>query len=182
MTLLKTLSGLWLLLALSVNQVAADTGAAQRSQMLPIVKPDDMPAWHKLSDSRQRALAPLQEEWNGLDAKRKKKWLVIADKFDTMTPEQQTRAQSRMRDWVALKPEQRRLVRESYLQSKKLNPEQKSAKWERYQQLSDEEKQKLAASVPQKKRIATLPSVHVDPGKPIKQARAVPAGNTKQMP
>lgn len=182
MTLLHTLSGLWLLLALSVNPAAADTGNAQRPQILPIVNRNDMPAWHKLSASRQRALAPLQEEWNGIEADRKKKWLVIADKFDTMTPEQQTRAQSRMRDWLALKPEQRRLARETYLQSKKLNPEQKTAKWERYQQLSDEEKQKLAASVPQKKRIATLPSVHVDPGKPIKQARAAPPGGTKQTP
>lgn len=185
MTLLKTLSGVWpLLLALSVNPAAADTGNIQRpaTQKLPMATGNDMPAWHKLSGPRQRALAPLQGEWNALDADRKKKWLAIADKFDTMTPEQQARAQSRMHDWVALKPEQRRLARESYLQSKKLNPEQKSAKWERYQQLSDEEKQKLAASAQQKKRIATLPSVHVDPGKPIKQAPAIPPGSAKQMP
>ena len=125
--------------------------------------------WNELSAQRRAALSPLEADWNRIEEDRQKKWLVIADKFSTMDPEQQARAQSRMREWVALKPEQRRIARESYLQAKKLDPAQKNAKWERYQQLPEDEKQKLAEAAAKKKRLATLPALppaHTVPGKP----------------
>jgi hypothetical protein len=115
--------------------------------------------WNDLSPARQEALSPLKSDWKGMEEDRQKKWLVIADKFATMNPEQRARAQSRMREWVALKPEQRRLARESYLQTKKLDPAQKNAKWERYQQLPEDEKQRLAAAGAKKKRLAALPAL-----------------------
>ena len=116
------------------------------------------PLWHELTPTQQQALAPLASEWNTLDSFRKNKWLAIGNKFTRMSPDEQQRIQERMRDWVALTPEQRRVARESYVRTKKLDSDQKSAHWEKYQQLSDEQKKKLAAGAAAKKPVATLPS------------------------
>lgn len=123
------------------------------------VKPQPLakPLWSELSPAQKQALAPLESEWNNLDAFRKNKWLVIGNKFASMSPDEQQRVQERMRDWVRLTPEQRRMARENYVRAKKLNPKQKSAQWEQYQQLPEEEKKKLAAEAASRNRIATLP-------------------------
>lgn len=121
-------------------------------------QPAARPLWHELTPAQQQALAPLASEWNKLDSFRKNKWLAIGNKFTKMTPDEQQRIQERMRDWVTLTPEQRRVARESYVRTKKLDSDQKSAHWEKYQQLSDEQKKKLAAGATAKKPVATLPS------------------------
>ncbi len=54
-----------------------------------------------------------------------------------------------MNEWVTLSPQQRAQARLNFAKtkelSKQLTPEEKKAKWESYQALSPEEKQKLAA-------------------------------------
>lgn len=115
------------------------------------------PLWADLTPAQQQALAPLASEWDRLDAFRKNKWLAIGNKFAGMKPDEQQRVQERMRDWVALTPEQRRVARESYARAKKLNPDQKSAHWEQYQQLPEEQKKKLAEGAAAKKPVANLP-------------------------
>ncbi len=115
--------------------------------------------WKDLSLQRQQALKPLQADWDSLDETRQKKWLVIADSFPSLDPAQQARAQSKMQEWVRLNPEQRRIARDSYLRAKSLNTTEKNAKWERYQQLSEEEKNKLAAKTAKKKHLLTSPPV-----------------------
>lgn len=125
--------------------------------------------WTDLSAQRRAALSPLEADWNRIEEGRQKKWLVIADKFSMMAAEQQARVQSRMREWVALRPEQRRIARESYLQAKELDPAQKNAKWELYQHLPEDEKQRLAEAAAKKKRLAALPALppaHTATGKP----------------
>lgn len=116
------------------------------------------PMWSELTPAQQQALAPLAGEWDKLDSFRKNKWLAIGNRYAKMKPGEQQRMQERMRDWVTLTPEQRRIARESYARAKRLNSEQKSAQWEQYQQLPEEQKKKLAADAASKKRIATLPS------------------------
>lgn len=116
------------------------------------------PRWADLSPPQKQALAPLENEWDNLDTFRKNKWLVIGNKFASMKPDEQQRVQDRMRDWVKLTPEQRRMARENYLRAQKLKPDQKSAQWEQYQQLPEEQKKKLAAEAAAKKHVATLPS------------------------
>ena len=74
-----------------------------------------------------------------------------------MTPPEQERMQERMRDWVKLTPDQRRLARENYNRAKKLNAEQKARQWEEYQQLPDEKKKQLADTSPPPKRIVNPP-------------------------
>ena len=51
-----------------------------------------------------------------------------------------------MREWAALSPLQRSQARLNFAQTKQLSPDEKMAKWEAYQALNDEEKQKLPSS------------------------------------
>jgi len=116
------------------------------------------PLWSELTPAQQQALAPLANEWDSLDSFRKSKWLAIGNKYAAMKPDQQRRVQERMREWIKLTPEQRRTARESYARAKKLNRDQKSEQWQKYQQLSEEQKKKLAADSAAKKHVTTLPS------------------------
>ena len=118
------------------------------------------PLWSELTPAQQQALAPLATEWDKVDTLRKKKWLEIGNKFASMKPDEQQRIQERMREWVRLTPEQRRVARESFARTKKLDADQKSAKWQEYQQLPEEQKKKLAADDAEKKHVANLPTAH----------------------
>lgn len=149
------------------------TATPSAREALPAVA---KPLWADLTPEQQQALAPLANEWDTLEAFRKNKWLEIGNRFGTMKPEEQQRIQERMRDWVRLTPEQRRLARENYVRAKKLSSDQKSAQWERYQQLPEEERKKLAAKAAAKKKVATLPP----PGAQKKQTKPLPP--IKAMP
>lgn len=152
-------------------QLAATPPASARAASVT-VKPQSpaKPLWAELTPAQQQALAPLASEWDKLDGFRKNKWLAIGNKYASMKPDEQQRVQERMRDWIKLTPEQRRLARESYVRAKKLGPDQKSAKWEQYQQLPEEEKKKLAADAASKKHVATLPP----PAAQGKQSKTIP--------
>ena len=90
------------------------------------------------------------------------------------------RMQDRMRDWVKLTPEQRRVARESYARTKKLDPDQKAAEWQQYQQLSEEQKKKLADDAAKKKSITNLPPASQTKGKLVPPPK--PARNAKVKP
>lgn len=129
------------------------------------------PSWKELSPPQQQALSPLATEWDKLDSPHKSKWLEISRRYVTMKPEDQSRMQERMRAWIALTPEQRRVARESYARTKKLNTDQKSAQWQQYQELPEDQKKTLAAEAG-KNKVAALPPVHSKPKTvpPIKSA------------
>ena len=140
-------------------------------------KPLDKPLWTELNAGQQLALQPLAAEWDKLDTLRKHKWLEIANRYSSMKPDEQQRVHERMREWIKLTPEQRRVVRENYTRSKKIEPGQKSAQWEQYQQLPEEQKQKLAADAAAKKQLANLPSPSQSKAKtiaPIKSGVILP--------
>lgn len=79
----------------------------------------------------------------------------------------------RMRDWAKLTPEQRRVARESYSRAKRLEPDQKTAQWEEYQQLSDEQKKKLAEEAVARKRVTNLPPAVPDKNKLVPPSKSV---------
>lgn len=112
--------------------------------------------WSTLTAAQQQALAPLAADWDSLDSAHKKKWLVIANKFPAMKPEERSRVQNRMREWAELSPQQRQIARENYWRTKKIESIQKSAHWQQYQQLPDELKKSLAAAGASNKRVANL--------------------------
>lgn len=138
----------------------AATGAAAKSSASAKAiarKPDNRLAWNNLSAPQQQALEPLSVEWAKMSELQKEKWLVISKKYAHMKPEEQQRLHDRMRDWVKLTPAQRSAARTNYARAKKLDTEEKNEQWNKYQQLSAEQKKKLAqAKLP--KRVARLPS------------------------
>jgi hypothetical protein len=136
--------------------VNASASAVVKAAPKPITKP----LWSELTPMQQQALAPLSTEWDKLEPVRKKKWLQIGNKYTSMKPDEQQRVQERIREWVKLTPEQRRVARESYARAKNLNPDQKSAHWQQYQQLPEEQKKKLATDDAPKKHVANLPTAH----------------------
>ena len=44
------------------------------------------PSWAQLSPAQRTALAPLQGEWDRIEADRKQKWLEVASRFHAMPP------------------------------------------------------------------------------------------------
>jgi hypothetical protein len=131
--------------------------------------------WKDLSQPQQVALDPLRAEWDRMDGPRKQKWLEIANRYSSMKPDEQQRVQERMRDWLKLTPEERRVARENYTLSKKIDKTSKSAQWEAYQALPEEEKRKLAADAAQKKQVTNLPPKSQPKAiAPVKPALAAP--------
>lgn len=154
----------------SAQPVPAQPGAPSRA---PVT---DKPHWKELTPPQQLALEPLRAEWDRLDGARKQKWLEIANRYSSMNTDMQQRVQERMRDWLKLTPEERRVVRENYTLSKKIDKSQKSAQWEEYQALPDEEKRKLAAEAALKKQVTNLP-----PTGQLKAIAPIKPGNAKPV-
>ncbi|QOY93252.1 DUF3106 domain-containing protein [Massilia sp. UMI-21] len=123
----------------------------------PSAKTLDKPLWRELSRSQQAALAPLKPEWDGFDGIRKRRWLELSARFASMSPAEQARVHERMRQWMRLTPAERNLARENFNKTRKLAPGQKSATWESYQQLSEEEKRRLARAGAKPQGAPSLP-------------------------
>ncbi len=96
--------------------------------------------------AEQMALKPLAASWNGIDEAQKRKWLAVSKNFASMPPAEQARLHSRMSEWVALSPKQRTQARLNFAETTKVPKDEKLAKWQAYQALTPEEKNKLAAS------------------------------------
>jgi hypothetical protein len=115
----------------------------------PIKPVSPGPAWSALTPVQQQTLKPLAESWNTISAAQKRKWLEISKNYPSLPPEGQAVMRSRMSEWVALSPQQRAQARLNFAKTKELSreltAEEKKEKWETYQALSAEEKQKLAA-------------------------------------
>jgi hypothetical protein len=142
----------------SAGAAGSSAGTAAKPARSPSRKAGDQPLWRALTPAQQLALQPLQGEWNQMDDVRKQKWLQLANRFTTMKPEEQQRVHARMREWVKLTPQQRELARETYARTRHIGPEQKTASWENYQQLPEEQKKQLAASTAGRKTTSVVPS------------------------
>ncbi|MES2047880.1 MAG: DUF3106 domain-containing protein [Pseudomonadota bacterium] len=174
-----------LFLAFGVTSVANAADLAPKVASLPSATTHQAlpsavkPSWDSLTPQQKIALTPLAPEWNKMDDIRKKKWLEIANKFASMKPDEQARAQERMQTWMKLTPEQRMQARENFTRTKQINPEKKSAQWQEYQQLSEEQKTQFANEANKKKSVTNLPPEsqrNVKPLAPIKTGpKPVPA-------
>ena len=110
--------------------------------------------WASLSASQKEALAPLSKEWDQLDGARKGKWLEIAARYPTLPAEQQRRLRERMVEWTRMSPAERQRARIGYQHAGELRaPEQESKlreKWDAYQALPAEKRQRLAERAAEK--------------------------------
>ena len=142
--------------------------------------------WSQLSPSQQQVLAPLAPTWNtGMSEPQKRKWLEISKNSGGLTPQAQATLNSRMKEWVGLTPQERAQARLNFGKinelARELTPEEKKAKWEAYQALTPDEKQKLAATASPRPAGAATAVKPVAPQKlaavPF-QAASQPAGAT----
>ena len=184
-------------------QILPTSPAAQALTGKPTVAPSvGGPGWMELSAVERDILKPLAPSWNALNPGHKSKWKQMAKSYPSLPTEEQVKMQGRMKEWVALTPQQRAQARLNFAKtkelSKELTPEEKIAKWQAYQALSEEEKRSLAAKAPPKpvgaaaaakpvapQKLATVPSLADRPrDKPApKIADVQPAhGGTSQSP
>ena len=119
--------------------------APPRKPATPTKTSQSAPTWQSLTSPQQQALRPLAGKWHELGADRKRKWLEISKNFHTLTASEQIKMHSRMSEWVALSQQERTQARLNFAATKKLPAEEKAAQWQAYQELSAEEKKKLAA-------------------------------------
>ena len=169
------------LIAPAAAQTPPANPAALPTVQAPSGKPAVTPAaggpgWTELSAVERDILKPLASNWNALTPGHKRKWRQMAKSYPSLTTEEQGKMQGRMQDWVALTPQQRTQARLNFATtnelSKELTPEEKKAKWQAYQALSEEDKRKLAAKAPAKpvgaaatakpvapQKLATVPSL-----------------------
>jgi Protein of unknown function (DUF3106) len=143
--------------------IKAASGSA--TNPLQAVKPLTQKKWSELPAAEQSVLAPLKSDWTSIDPVRQAKWLEIARNYPKLTPTQQQTLQTRMKEWASMSPTERNKARLNYAEAQKstqtLTPEEKRAKWEAYQALSAEEKQKLAKTIqplPNSASLATKPT------------------------
>lgn len=123
----------------------ATSGWAETSSPSLVATPPQ-PIWSELTVQQKIILAPLGSDWDSLAFFRQKKWLGIAARFPTMSPEEQRRIQGQMQAWGKLTPEQRELARENFKTANQLPAEKKQElklKWEEYSNLPDDIKEKL---------------------------------------
>jgi hypothetical protein len=126
---------LWLCIAVSTIVAAADKKSPH--------------SWSKLTSDQQHILAPLADDWNTLDEGRREKWLLLAKRYPKMTPDEQRRLQTQMKDWVELTPEQRHIARENYKSLAKQPPERREVvkqKWLEYKKQKQEPSNIVPAS------------------------------------
>lgn len=160
--------------AASAQPVATSAPAAAPAKTV-VAQTFAGPAWSELTASQREVLKPLASTWPSLSQTHKRKWLEMARSYGALPAEEQSKMQGRMKEWVALSPQQRAQARLNFAKtkelSKELTAEEKKAKWEAYQSLSTEEKRKLADRAPvravgaapaskpvSRQKLATIPS------------------------
>lgn len=133
-------------LAQSTTSATATTAvaAAQSPQKVINTKPE----WKDLTDPQKQALSPLTQLWPTMTEAHKRKWLALSQNFSQLPEADKNTLQGRMREWAALSSQQRAQARLNFADAKQLPQDERRTKWEAYQALSAEEKQKLAAQKP----------------------------------
>lgn len=135
--------------------------------VVPASSPAPRSSWDRLTPEQKTALAPLQTSWSRLTDGHRSKWIALTRNFAAMPASEQATLQGRMRDWVALTPQQRAQARLTFGETRTLTADDRKTSWEAYQSLSDEEKRRLAASRLAPRSVATAP-------RPVASAKLAP--------
>ncbi|AFQ47588.1 DUF3106 domain-containing protein [Burkholderia cepacia] len=125
---------------------SAAAGLTTELAPLPLPATNGPLSWARLTPAQRAALAPFADQWDGFSDARKRKWLKIASRFAKLTPDAQKQLQDRMSEWARMTPEQRRVARENYQSAKELSAQARERAWKAYQQLPEEQKERLAAT------------------------------------
>jgi hypothetical protein len=129
------------------------------------------PSWIDLSAEQKVILSPLADEWNAMEDQSKKKWLGIAQRFSSMTPNEKNRIQNRMKEWARLSPQERKLARDSFTSIQKAPQEYRSdmketikQQWQQYLELPESEKERLRNESARKTVTTPRSSASTSPG------------------
>jgi hypothetical protein len=143
----------------------AVTSPVNSPAVLPALTSPSKPLWTELNGSQQQSLKPLAAAWASLTDTQKRKWIALAQNFQTMAGAEQAKFHERMTEWAALKPRERELARLNFAETKKVPNTNKAAQWEAYQALTPEERQKLAEKSTPKSLGAAIAVKPVEPNK-----------------
>ncbi|MGJ7606773.1 DUF3106 domain-containing protein [Variovorax sp. LT1R20] len=150
----------------------ASSAAAGTTKTVPATKP----LWSELTTEQQQALKPLVPHWTTMNTGQKRKWLALSRNFANMSADDQVTLHSRMIEWAALSNQQRAQARLNFAEVKRVPADERKAKWEQYQALSEEEKRKLAERAPAKPRGAAIPVRPVSSQKLVPVPAVTPPG------
>jgi len=175
---------------------ALTPGAALPQKVVPTVATTAVsaaPRWAELSGVQKGALSPLAGAWDTLSDGHRRKWIALAQNYNTLTPAEQTTLHSRMADWAALNPKEREQARLNFALTKKTAPADRTANWEAYQALSPEDREKLASKAKARakdkpagaaivvKPVAPEKMVAVPPPKKAQDSKQLLVGNGQQL-
>ena len=143
----------WLMLGCaSMGFAQTTTSTAATTAIAPSQAPQKVintkPEWQDLTAAQKQALSPLTQLWPSMTEAHKRKWLALSQNFAQLSDADKNTLQGRMREWAALSSQQRAQARLNFADAKQLPQDERRTKWEAYQALSAEEKQKLAAQKP----------------------------------
>jgi hypothetical protein len=123
----------------------------------PIV--DTGPAWSSLSSRQRSILAPLEEDWPNITSYQKDKWVELAARYPTLSKTEQGRIQERMADWSRMTAAERGRARLNFQNAtQQAVAGDRQARWEAYQALPPEERQRLADRAARNSAPAPRPS------------------------
>ena len=138
--------------------------------------------WRALSGEQRAALQPLEKLWPTLGADQQRKWVALSVNYSRMSPDERATLQSRMAEWVNLTPAQRTQARLNFGEVRKVPADEKRAKWEEYQALPVEERERLANDRP-KPPIGAAPALRPAPAdRLLRPVRAPVPATTPSAP
>lgn len=102
--------------------------------------------WSQLTRLQKDVLAPFKDQWNGWSTAEKRSWVLLANRFPRLGAQEQERARVRIAQWATLSPAQRETARASIRLFRDTGPGERQAEWQRYQQMTQEQKAVLRNS------------------------------------
>lgn len=135
------------------------------------------PAWRDLTPKQQEALQPLAADWDTLNAAHKRKWLALLKSNTEMSAADRATLRSRMNEWAGLSNQQRAQARFNFAEVKQIPVDERKAKWESYQALTDAQRRELAERANTSTRGATVVARPV----PLQKLAPLPSGVNKNL-
>lgn len=154
----------------------APASAAKTNKAVRAPKANEGPSWSELSPVQRKSLAPLAQDWPGMDSASKEKWMALAAHFPSMPARERERIQNRMSEWSRLAPSERGQARLRFQQTRSLTAEERRARWEAYKSLPPEQREKLNQTALDRKASQPQTAATRSPAKPGKLAAGDTAG------
>ena len=156
---------------LQANRKAQQAQSASRTSLSSRNAPD----WQRLLPKERVWLEPLAQVWHELPSPDRWAWLQLARQLPKLPQAARDQAQERMKQWSTYTPQQRQAARENFrlaqrLNDSKLSAGQLQALWERYRELTPEQRAVLRAAG----QTASTAARHAGAATPLARAASRP--------